>query len=62
MNPSDVAVIAMAAVSLGIGYWNWRVQMKVADRLRIVNPPKAPAAEAVGVPAAELDGSGKASR
>ena len=42
MNPSDLAVIAIAVVSLAHGAWNHRFRMRVADRVRVVNPPKAP--------------------
>ena len=44
MNPSDLAVVAIAIVSLAHGAWNHRFRMRVADRVRVVNPPKAPAA------------------
>ena len=43
MSTADIAVIGVTVVGLANAYWNWRVQMKVADRLRIVNPAKAPA-------------------
>lgn len=42
MNPSDLAIIAMAVVSLASIGRDYKVHMKVADRLRLVNPPKAP--------------------
>jgi hypothetical protein len=39
VNPSDLAIIAMAVVALASIGRDLRVQMKVADRLRLVNPP-----------------------
>lgn len=42
MNTADVAIIAVTAVGLANAYWNWKVQMKVADRLRLVNPTAPP--------------------
>ena len=37
LDTADIAVIGVTVVGLANAYWNWRVQMKVADRLRIVN-------------------------
>lgn len=46
MNPSDLAIVAMAVVSLasiGRDYKLHRKALeKMGDRLRLVNPPKAP--------------------
>jgi hypothetical protein len=46
---ADLAVIAMAVVALASMGRDYRLQMKVADRLRVVSPPKQqakPAADA----------------
>lgn len=40
VNPSDVAIIAIAVVSLAHVVADYRVRIRVADRLRLVNPPK----------------------
>ncbi len=40
---ADLAIIAMAAVTLTSMVLDHRHDMKVADRLRIVNPVKPPA-------------------
>ena len=40
---AEVAIIAMAVVSLASIGRDYRVHMKVADRMRLVNPAKAPA-------------------
>ena len=42
MNSADLAIIAVAAVSLADGYWHHRFRMGVADRVRVVNPVKQP--------------------
>ena len=42
MNPADLAVIAMAAVTLLQTILDHRHRMKVADRERLVGPVKAP--------------------
>ena len=44
----DLAVAAMAVICLAHGTWNYRLQMRMADRVRVVSPPKQkdqPAAE-----------------
>ena len=43
MNPSDLAIVGMAVVALASIGRDYKVHMKVADRLRLVNPPKEPA-------------------
>ena len=43
MNPADLAVIAVTVLGLANIARDYMVQMRVADRLRIVNPPKVPA-------------------
>jgi hypothetical protein len=48
---ADLAVIAMAVVALASMGRDYRLHMKVADRLRVVSPPKQqakPAADAAG--------------
>ena len=40
MNSADLAIIAMAVVSLASIARDYKVHMKVADRLRVVSPPK----------------------
>jgi hypothetical protein len=40
MSSADLAIIAMAVVSLASMGRDYRLQMKVADRLRVVSPPK----------------------
>ena len=40
---ADIAVLAMAAVALADMILRHRHDMRVADRLRLVNPAKAPA-------------------
>jgi hypothetical protein len=40
MNPSYLAVIAVTVLGLANIAKDYRVQMRVADRLRIVAPPK----------------------
>ena len=47
MNPADLAVIAVTefplmAVALAVVVTNHRERMAVADRVRLVNPVKAP--------------------
>ena len=56
MNPSDLAIIAMAIVSLASIGRDLKVQMKVADRVRVVNPAKAPVPPAA-VPDPAANGS-----
>ena len=46
MSTADLAVIGMAVVSLASITRDYKVHMKVADRLRLVNPPKDKAAPA----------------
>ena len=43
MSSADLAIIGMAVVSLASIGRDYKLHMKVADRLRLVNPPKAPA-------------------
>lgn len=38
---ADLAVVAIAALALTDTVLNYRFRMKVADRLRVVNPAKA---------------------
>ena len=40
---ADLAIVAMAVVSLASLGRDYRLQMKVADRLRLVNPARPPA-------------------
>ena len=50
----DIAIAAMAVVCLAHGTWNYRLQMRIADRLRVVSPPKQkdqPAAEVKNIAA-----------
>ena len=42
MNTSDLAIIAMAVVSLASMGRDFKLHMRVADRLRLVNPAKTP--------------------
>ena len=37
----DLAIIAITVVSLAHVAADYRVRMRVADRVRVVNPPKA---------------------
>ena len=54
MNSADLAVIAVTVLGLANVAKDYRVQMRLADRLRLVNPvkqPEAPKQEtAAGVP------------
>lgn len=43
MSTADLAIIGMAVVALASVCRDYKLQMRVADRLRLVNPPKAPA-------------------
>lgn len=45
MSTADLAVVAMALVALASIGRDYLLQAKTSDRLRIVNPPKAPAAD-----------------
>jgi hypothetical protein len=56
VNPSDLAIIAMAVVSLASIARDYKVHMKVADRLRLVNPVKAP--QPVAEPGTEAAAAG----
>lgn len=63
MNPSDVAIIAIAVVSLAHVAADYRVRMRVADRQRLVGPAKAAtpdkdAAEKPGAPEKPLRAAG----
>jgi hypothetical protein len=40
LSTADIAVIAIAAVSLAHGCWDYRIRMRMADRTRVVSPPK----------------------
>ena len=40
MSSADLAIVAIAAVSIAHGCWDYRIWMKMADRVRVVNPPK----------------------
>ena len=44
MSTADMAVIAITVIGLANVAANYRVQMRVADRLRLVNPAKQPEA------------------
>ena len=44
---ADLAVIAMAVIALADAVLDHRFRMKVADRLRVVNPAKAQQQETV---------------
>ena len=43
MNTADLAVIAVTVLGLANIARDYRVQMRVADRMRLVNPAKPPA-------------------
>jgi hypothetical protein len=45
MSTADLAIIAITVLGLANVARDYRVQMKVADRLRIVSPPAAPKAD-----------------
>ena len=45
MNTADLAVIAVTVIGLANVARDYRVQMRVADRMRLVNPVKPPAAD-----------------
>jgi hypothetical protein len=56
VSTADIAILAITALGLANVAKDYRVQMRVADRLRIVNPvkqPEAPKQEADVKPAAE---------
>jgi hypothetical protein len=40
VNPADLAVVAMAVVALASIGRDFMVQMRIADRVRVVSPPK----------------------
>lgn len=42
MNTADLAILAVTAVGLANAAKDYRIQMRVADRLRLVNPVKPP--------------------
>ena len=44
MNVADLAVIAVTVVGLANVAKDYRVQMRIVDRLRLVNPVKPPEA------------------
>ena len=48
MNTADLAVVAVTALSLAHGCWDYRIRMRMADRVRVVSPPKAKDAPAAG--------------
>lgn len=49
MSTADLAIIGMAVVAVASIIRDLRLQMKIADRLRLVNPPK-PKAESEAQP------------
>ena len=54
MSTADLAIVAMAVVSLASIGRDFKLHMKVADRLRLVNPvkqPEAPKLDAAAAPA-----------
>ena len=55
MSTADLAVIAVTVLGLANIARDYRVQMRVADRMRLVNPPKAPAPPATETAAAVED-------
>jgi hypothetical protein len=40
LSTADLAVIAVTALSLAHGCWDYRIRMRMADRTRVVSPPK----------------------
>jgi hypothetical protein len=46
MSTADLAIIAVTILGLANVARDYRVQMRVADRLRIVSPPAAPKVDA----------------
>jgi hypothetical protein len=59
VNVADLAVIAVTVIGLANVGANYRVQMRIADRLRLVNPakqPEAPKQDVAERPAAEQAG------
>jgi hypothetical protein len=46
MSTADLAIIAVTVLGLANVARDYRVQMRVADRLRIVSPPSTPKADA----------------
>ena len=50
---ADLAIVAMAVVSLASLGRDFKVQMRVADRLRLVNPVKPPAPDKAAVAASK---------
>ena len=59
MNPADIAIVAVTVTGLANVWVTYRLHMrmveKVADRVRVVNPVKAPAPEAEAGNVAELE-------
>ena len=59
MNPADIAIIAVTATGLANVWVTYRLHMrvldKVGDRVRVVNPAKAPAPEAGAANVTEID-------
>jgi hypothetical protein len=45
VNTADLAILAVTVLGLANVLKDYRVQMRVADRLRIVSPPAAPKAD-----------------
>jgi hypothetical protein len=41
VSTADLAIAAIAAVSLAHGCWDYRIRMRMADRTRVVSPPKS---------------------
>ena len=60
MSTADLAIIAVTVLGLANVYRDYRVQMRVADRLRLVSPtapPKAPAGDEMADAAARETGT-----
>lgn len=59
MNTADLAIIAITVTGLANVWVTYRLHMraldKVGDRVRVVNPVKAPAPEAEAANVAELE-------
>jgi hypothetical protein len=58
VTPLDLAAIAIGAVTaIGLAHvWaDYRLHIRMADRVRVVNPVKAPAPEADAANVAELE-------
>ena len=53
VNTADLAVIAVTVVGLANVAKDYRVQMRVADRMRLVGPVKPPAPDKAAVAASK---------